>query len=254
MNRIQQCFIRTRTAGRPAFIAYLTMGYPSLAASEEAADALLANGADILELGVPFSDPVADGAVIRKAAYAALEQGVTLSDVLALAKRLRAKHSDAPLIVFSYYNVIFSYGLDKFAADAAASGVDAVLPVDLPFEERDELFDVLRPHGLTLVPLVSPTTSVERAVESAKGVEDSFLYVITVKGTTGARTELPPDLKDRLSAIRAAVNMPIAAGFGISTRKQAKMIGEVADGFVVGSALVKMLGETGRIDPSALPV
>ena len=115
-NRIASTFAKTKAAGRPAFIAYLTMGYPTLAASEEAADTLLANGADILELGVPFSDPVADGAVIRTAAYAALEQGVTLADILALAGRLRAKHPDAPLVVFSYYNVIYSYGLEKFAA------------------------------------------------------------------------------------------------------------------------------------------
>ena len=247
MNRIQKCFERTRAAGRPAFIAYLTMGYPTLAASEEAADTLLANGADILELGVPFSDPVADGAVIRTAAYAALAQGVTLADILALAGRLRAKHPDAPLVVFSYYNVIYRYGLEKFAAAAEAAGVDAVLSVDLPLEERDELLDVLRPHGLTLVPLIAPTTSVERAVESAKGVEDSFLYVITVKGTTGARAELPPELKDRLAAIRSAVDVPIAAGFGISTKEQAATVGEVADGFVVGSALVKALGKDGKI-------
>ncbi len=129
MNRIQKCFERTRAAGRPAFIAYLTMGYPTLAASEEAADTLLANGADIIELGVPFSDPIADGAVIRTAAYAALAQGVTLADILALAGRLRAKHPDAPLVVISYYNVIYSYGLEKFAADAEAAGVDAVLSV-----------------------------------------------------------------------------------------------------------------------------
>ncbi len=252
MNRIQKCFERTRAAGRPAFIAYLTMGYPNLAASEEAADTLLANGADIIELGVPFSDPVADGAVIRTAAYAALAQGVTLADILALAGRLRAKHPDAPLVVFSYYNVIYSYGLEKFAADAEAAGVDAVLSVDLPLEERDELLDVLRPHGLTFVPLIAPTTSIERTVEAAKGVEDSFLYVITVKGTTGARTELPPELKERLAAIRAAVNMPIAAGFGISTKEQVKMIGEVADGFIVGSALVKMLAKDGKIHPEEL--
>ena len=221
MNRIQKCFAKTRAAGRPAFIAYLTMGYPNLAASEDAADTLLANGADVIELGVPFSDPVADGAVIRTAAYAALAQ-------------------------------VYSYGLEKFAADAAAAGVDAVLSVDLPLEERDELLDVLRPHGLTFVPLIAPTTSIERTVEAAKGLEDSFLYVITVKGTTGARTELPPELKERLAAIRAAVKTPIAAGFGISTKEQVKMIGEVADGFIVGSALVKMLAKDGKIHPEDL--
>ena len=247
MNRIQNCFSRTRASGRPAFVAYLTMGFPSLAASEKAADTLLSSGADILELGVPFSDPVADGAVIRAAAYAALAQGVKLADVLALAARLRAKHPDAPLVVFSYYNVLYAHGLERFADEAAAAGVDAVLVVDLPLEERDELLAVLRPRGLTFVPLVAPTTSVERAAASAKGLEDSFLYVITVKGTTGARAELPPELKDRLATLRAAVDVPIAAGFGVSTREQAAMIGEVADGFVVGSALVKALEKDGTL-------
>ena len=130
--------------------------------------------------------------------------------------------------------------------------MDAVLSVDLPLEERDELLDVLRPHGLTFVPLIAPTTSLERTVEAAKGLEDSFLYVITVKGITGARAELPPELKERLATIRTAVNMPIAAGFGISTKEQVKVIGEVADGFIVGSALVKMLAKDGKIHPEDL--
>ena len=162
-------------------------------------------------------------------------------------------------MVFSYYNVIYSYGLEKFAADAEAAGVDAVLSVDLPLEERDELLEVLRPHGLTFVPLIAPTTSIERTIEAAKGLEDSFLYVITVKGTTGARTELPPELKERLAAIRAAVNMPIAAGFGISTKEQVKVIGEVADGFMpdtayaagdIDAAVERIVRETGadRVD------
>ena len=252
MKRITEAFENAKAQGRGAFVAYLTIGYPSLAKCEAAIDTLVSEGADIIELGVPFSDPVADGAVIRTAAYAALEQGVTLADILALAGRLRAKHPDAPLVVFSYYNVIFSYGLEKFAADAEAAGVDAVLSVDLPLEERDELLEVLRPHGLTFVPLIAPTTSIERTIEAAKGLEDSFLYVITVKGITGARAELPPELKERIAAIRAAVNMPIAAGFGISTKEQVKVIGEVADGFIVGSALVKMLAKDGKIYPEKL--
>lgn len=252
-DRIKRCFARAKAEGRGAFVAYLTMGYPTLAQSEAAVDDLVAGGVDIVELGVPFSDPFADGAVIRSAAYEALKQGVTLDGVLAAAKRIRARHPETGLVVFTYYNLIFSKGLEAFAQAAADAGIDAVLSVDLPLEERDELLDVLRPHGLTVVPLIAPNTPLERVVTSAAGLDDTFLYVITVKGTTGARTELPADLTARLDAIRAAVKIPIAAGFGISTRAQAEVVSRHADGFVVGSALVKRLGAEGSLKGPLLP-
>lgn len=252
-DRIKRCFARAKDEGRGAFVAYLTMGYPTLAQSEAAVDDLVAGGVDIVELGVPFSDPFADGAVIRSAAYEALKQGVTLDGVLAAAKRIRARHPETGLVVFTYYNLIFSKGLEAFAQAAADAGIDAVLSVDLPLEERDELLDVLRPHGLTVVPLIAPNTPLERVVASAAGLDDTFLYVITVKGTTGARTELPADLTARLDAIRAAVKIPIAAGFGISTRAQAEVVSRHADGFVVGSALVKRLGAEGSLKGTLLP-
>ena len=252
-DRIKRCFARAKAEGRGAFVAYLTMGYPTLAQSEAAVDDLVAGGVDIVELGVPFSDPFADGAVIRSAAYEALKQGVTLDGVLAAAKRIRARHPETGLVVFTYYNLIFSKGLEVFAQAAADAGIDAVLSVDLPLEERDELLDVLRPHGLTVVPLIAPNTPLERVVASAAGLDDTFLYVITVKGTTGARTELPADLTARLDAIRAAVKIPIAAGFGISTRAQAEVVSHHADGFVVGSALVKRLGAEGSLKGPLLP-
>ena len=244
MNRIQKCFARSRAENRPAFVAYLTVGYPTLDASEAAIDSLIAeSGADIIELGIPFSDPFADGAVIRAAAYEALKQGVTMDDALALAARVRAKHPDVPLVVFSYYNLILSMGVENFAAKAAKAGADAVLVVDLPLEERDELLSALKPQGLTMVPLIAPNTPIERVVESATGVEDSFLYVITVKGVTGVRGELPPELTDRLDAIRAAVPVPAVAGFGIASREQgAALVKGHADGYVIGSAIVKKLG------------
>ena len=252
-DRIKRCFARAKAEGRGAFVAYLTMGYPTLAQSEAAVDDLVAGGVDIVELGVPFSYPFADGAVIRSAAYEALKQGVTLDGVLAAAKRIRARHPETGLVVFTYYNLIFSKGLEAFAQAAADAGIDAVLSVDLPLEERDELLDVLRPHGLTVVPLIAPNTPLERVVASAAGLDDTFLYVITVKGTTGARTELPADLTARLDAIRAAVKIPIVAGFGISTRAQAEVVSRHADGFVVGSALVKRLGAEGSLKGPLLP-
>ena len=247
-SRIQKCFERSRAAGRPAFVAYLTIGYPSLEASERAIDRLIGEyGADIIEFGVPFSDPFADGAVIRAAAYEALKQGVTMEDTLTLAARVRAKHPDTPLVVFSYYNLILSMGVEPFAEKAAAAGVDAVLSVDLPLEERDELLAPLKAHGLTMVPLIAPNTPIERVVESAAGVEDSFLYVITVKGVTGVRGELPPELTSHLDAIRTAVNIPIVAGFGIASREAGTaLVKGHADGYVIGSAIVKRMKELGN--------
>ncbi len=242
MKRITEAFENAKSQGRGAFVAYLTIGYPSLAKCEAAIDTLVSEGADIIELGVPFSDPFADGAVIRSAAYEALKQGVTLSDVLALAKRVRAKHPKTGLVLFSYYNLLFANGLDRFADAAADAGIDAVLAVDLPLEEREELLAVLRPRGISYVPLIAPNTPMERVKESAKGLDNTFLYVITVKGITGARKELPSDLASRLDAIRAAVELPIAAGFGISTKEQAEEVCRHADGYIIGSALVKRFG------------
>lgn len=252
-KRITECFARAKAAGRGAFVAYFTTGYPTMAQSEAAINQAIAGGADIIELGVPFSDPFADGGVIRSAAYEALKQGVCLDDVLAVAKRLRAKHPETALVLFTYYNVIFSKGLETFAKAAAEADIDAVLAVDLPLEERDELLDVLKPYGITSIPLIAPNTPIERVKASAEGLEDSFLYIITVKGITGARAELPADLTARLDAIRAAVKLPIAAGFGISTQAQADVISQHADGFVVGSALVKRLGAEGRLSGTLLP-
>lgn len=246
-SRIQKCFAKARSEGRQVFVAYLTVGYPTLAESERAVDRLIdEDGADVIELGVPFSDPFADGAVIRNAAYEALKQGVTLFDVLSLAARVRSRHPDTPLVVFSYYNPIFSCGVETFAEKAEAAGIDAVLAVDLPLEERDELLTALKPHGITIVPLIAPNTPIGRVVESAEGVEDSFLYVITVKGVTGVRGELPPELAGHLDEIRKAVDMPIVAGFGIASCEQGvSLVKGHADGYVIGSAIVKKLGERG---------
>lgn len=252
-SRIKNAFARAKGEGRGAFVAYLTIGYPTLETSEAGVESLIAGGADVIELGVPFSDPFADGATIRTAAYKALENGVSMDDVLALARRVRARHPETALVLFTYYNLIFSKGLDVFAKAASEAGIDAVLSVDLPLEERDELLDAIRPYDITYVPLIAPNTPIERVAESARGVEDSFLYVITVMGTTGARSELPDDLVTRLEAIRAVSPIPVAAGFGISTRAQADVVSQHADGYIVGSALVRRLGSEGKLEGELLP-
>ena len=167
--RITSAFAKAESEKRGAFVAYLTIGFPSLDESEKAIDSVIASGADIVELGVPFSDPFADGGVIRSAAYEALRQGVTIDHVIALAKRVRERHPETGLVLFSYYNLIFSKGLEKFAAEVADAGIDAVLAVDLPLEEREELLQVLRPHGIGYIPLIAPNTPLERVKESEAG-------------------------------------------------------------------------------------
>lgn len=243
MNRIQKLFASAKANGKKVFTAYLTMGFPDMEYSERAVETLLDNGADIIEFGVPFSDPMADGPVIREAGQKALAHGTKLQDILDCIARLRMKYPDAPFVLFSYYNVLFSRGLEKFAAAAEAAGVDAVLAVDVVLEDRQELLDVLRKHNMTLVPLIAPTTHLDRVAEIAKGVEDSFLYVITVKGITGARAELPAGLEQRLNDIKSVSGMPVLAGFGVSKPEQAAMIDKVADGFIIGSAIVRILLE-----------
>jgi tryptophan synthase alpha chain len=242
-TRIGEAFAKAKRENRGAFVAYLTMGFPTLAASERAVGDVIAAGADVVELGVPFSDPFADGALIRSAAVTALAQGVTLDDVLAAARRIRAAHPDVAIVLFGYYNVIYAKGPGRFAREAAAAGVDAVLVVDLPLEERDELLVFLRREGLGLVPLVAPNTPSDRVEALARDVGDSFLYAMTVKGTTGERNALPGDLLARLDRLRGATPLPVAAGFGISTRAQAEEVSRHADGFVVGSALVRCVAE-----------
>ena len=254
-GRIKQAFAKAKAQGRGAFVAYLTAGFPDAAASEKAFVALADGGVDILEVGVPFSDPFADGSVIRSAAYKALEGGMDAEGAIALAARVRRARADVAIVLFSYYNPLFSMGLDAFAAKAAAAGVDAVLAVDVPLEERAELVDALAAHGLSFVPLVAPNTPAERVRAIAQGLgDDTFVYAMTVKGVTGARAELPPELPARLDEVRSlAAPLPVAAGFGISTKAQAQAISRHADGFVVGSALVKRLAAEGKIEGELLP-
>ena len=237
-TRIADAFRRAKAEGRGAYVAYLTMGAPTLDASIAAADTVIDEGVDILELGIPFSDPVADGSVIRRAAAMALANGVTLADVLARVPELRARHPDMPIVIFSYYNLIYAYGVERFAADAAKAGADAALVVDLPLEERDELVGPLKANGLAYVPLIAPTTGADRILASAEGMEDSFLYAVTVKGVTGERASLPPELASRLEEMKRLTDVPVVAGFGIRTPEEGAQIARHCDGFVIGSALV----------------
>ena len=244
MSRIEQTFARLKQQNRKALVGFLVAGDPDLEASERYCREALQNGVDVLELGVPFSDPTADGPVIQAAGQRSLAAGTTISKVLAMAKRLRCDFH-APIVLFGYANPYFSYGYEQLARDAAEAGVDAFLVVDLPFEESGELKVHLDRFGLELITLIAPTTPDERLTTLLKEAR-GFVYYIMVKGVTGARTEVAVDVSGHLARLRQHTRLPVAAGFGVSNGAQAREAARHADGVVVGSALVKAAVE-GRL-------
>lgn len=244
MSRIAGAFSRARREGRAVFIAYLTAGDPSPDATAGLARAIDRAGADILELGVPFSDPIADGPVLQRAAARALAAGTTLETVFSLARRIREETSLA-LILFSYANPILRYGVEAAAREARRAGFDGALLTDVPPEEAGGLHPQLRAAQLDTILLVSPNSPARRMDEAAR-LSTGFLYVVSRAGTTGARTRLPEDLPQTVRrARRAAGSLPVAVGFGISTPETARQAARIADGVVVGSALVHVSEQEG---------
>lgn len=233
---------------RAALIAYATGFYPDRESSERAILAMLDAGADAAEVGIPFSDPVMDGPVIQNASHAALAAGATPSGVLELVSSLRRK-TDKPLVAMTYYNLVFRYGLERFASDATAAGLDAVVVPDLPAEEMGPLRDACRTVGLDTVAFCSPTTEPER-IEEAAAMASGFLYCVALLGPTGERDSVSPELPGFLQRVREHTDLPLAVGLGISTAAQCAAVGRIADGVIVGSALMRVLSE-GR-DPAAL--
>ena len=241
MTRIGDRFARQRAEGKPAFVAFLTAGDPSLDRTVEAALDLDRAGADVLELGVPFSDPLADGPVIQRASERALARGVTLPLVLDAVRRIRER-SELPLLLFSYYNPLLQYGVDRLARDAKAAGVDGALVTDLPPEEAEEWIAAARAADLDTVFLASPTSPPERlkrVAEASRG----FVYAISRTGVTGERQALSGDAGPLVERLRALCGVPVALGFGLSTPEQVREAAAIADGVVVGSALVRFLEE-----------
>lgn len=232
-----------RAAGRTALIPYMTAGYPTRAATDEILAMLVRAGADVIELGVPFSDPVADGPTIQRSSQRALEHGVTLEWTLDAAARFRAEH-DTPIVLFSYLNPILRYGADRFIDDAVAAGIDGVLLTDLPVASDPAIEQTFERSPLSLIRLIAPTTPPERALEIARRAQ-GFLYYIARTGVTGATALLREELPRELAALRAVTTVPIAVGFGISTPAQAAEIARLADGIVVGSALIDALDSGG---------
>jgi tryptophan synthase alpha chain len=243
MGRIEERFKALKKEGRKAFVVYVTAGYPDLEATANLIPGLEAAGVDIVEIGVPFSDPTADGPIIQAASQRALKQGTTLEKILAMIASLR-RTSGIPIVLFGYYNPILSYGAEKFAADAAASGVDGILVVDLPPEESDELRHYTDPAGLAFITLIAPTTDPKRARKILRGAA-GFVYFISVTGVTGTAAPRTKEIRRDLMRIKRMTTLPIAVGFGISTPEQAAAIAPLADGVVVGSAMVRLIAEKG---------
>lgn len=239
MSRIQQTFARARKDNRAAFVAYVCAGDPDFDTSLAVCRALLDNGVDILELGVPFSDPLADGLTNQLAAQRALESGMTAARVFDLVRKIR-EFSQAPIVFYTYYNLVFANGVDNYVRAAKAAGVDGILTLDLPPEESGEVTAACAKHGVETIFIVAPTSPDERIARIAKAAT-GFLYYVSREGVTGVRDRVAGNIPEAVARIRAHSKLPTAVGFGISTRAQVAEVAAHADGVVVGSALVNCI-------------
>ena len=246
--KISRAFEQAKREGRGALIPYFMCGFPSTARSIQLALAAIESGADIIELGMPFSDPLADGATIQHAGHVALERGMTINGCMEVARQVSAR-SDAPLILMGYYNPVLAYGIERFCRSAAASGVCGLIIPDLPPEEADPLQQAAQDNGLSLIYLVPPTSPGERIasiVQKAAAQQGSFIYCVSLSGVTGERTQLPPHLRDFIQHVYGYTknhSLPLAVGFGLSTPAHIAEVTSYADGAVVGSALVRLIEE-----------
>lgn len=248
--RLAAVFAANRAAGRKAVAPFVTVGDPDVATTVAVIEAIDRAGGSLCELGVPYSDPIADGPVIQSSYTRALNAGITLDGVFGAAKQAAARVS-MPLVAMGSYAVIYRRGIGRFVADAVAAGLAGFVVPDLPLEESDDLDQACRAAGLALVRLVTPTTPPERAAQIAAR-STGFLYCVSVAGVTGARTDLPPGLIERVQWLRTKTDVPIMVGFGISGPEQARQVAEVADGVIVGSALVRLLDAAADRPTSAL--
>ena len=246
MTRITETFAALRENSETALIPFLTAGDPDMAATAELIRTIANSGADLIELGVPFSDPMADGPTIQAASERALAAGANLAKVLQLVATVR-QDCQVPLVLMGYYNPIFRYGAERFAKDAAAAGVDGLLLVDLPPEEVGEISAAMQTAGIAMITLLAPTTPVERMRRLAQAAE-GYLYYVSMTGVTGAQKISPDDIRQAVEDLKAMTDVPVGVGFGISTVEEAKAVGKFADGVVVGSALVKIIAEYGQSD------
>ncbi len=246
MNRIDALFTRLKAEGRRALMPFLTAGDPDLATTAVLINELVGRGADMIEVGVPYSDPIADGPVIAASYHRALQQGIKIAHVFQTLRTLRAEGSEAvratPLVSMVSYSIIHRVGVERYLNDAATAGLDGLIVPDLPVEESEALQKKATQRGLKLIQLITPTTPRDRAVEIAR-LTTGFIYYVSVAGITGVRKELPPELKDNVAWLRTQTDLPICIGFGIGSPDQIRQLAPVADGLIVGSALVRRLGD-----------
>src|SRR3972149_414840 len=240
-KRIEALFKRLKTEKKKALITFVTAGDPDLPTSKKIIRQLERSGADLIELGIPFSDPMADGPTIQASSERALKKDVHLDGVLGLVRDIRKK-SEVPIVLFGYYNPIFTYGLKKFTKDVKAAGADGVLVVDLPAEECDELKSELDRNGVDFIFLLTPTSD-DRRIKLVASKASGFIYFVSVTGVTGARKSLSSDIPKYVRGIRRHTKLPIGVGFGVSTPAQAKEVAKCADGAVVGSAGINIIAE-----------
>lgn len=245
LTRLQAMFARARAEGRIAFMPFMTVGYPDLATSAELVRAMVAAGADAVELGVPFSDPLADGPTIQRASYQALQGGTKPSDAIDMVAALRRAGVAVPLILMGYCNTFLAKGEDRFISDAAAAGADGLIIVDLPPEESDGTRALCGKLGLDLIYLLAPTSDEGRIAEVVRRA-GGFIYCVSVVGVTGARAELTAELPDFLRRLRAKTDLPLAVGFGISKREHVEALRGLADAAIVASALIDIVESSPR--------
>jgi tryptophan synthase alpha chain len=236
MNRIENAF-----KNKPIFMPYFPLGYPDLDTSIDVIEALAKNGADLIEVGLSFSDPLADGPVIQHATQIALEKGITVKKSLDAVKELRKRGVDIPLILMGYYNPMLAYGLEKFVRDAVDAGADGFIIPDLPMEESDEFVGASHDSPLPLIQMLAPTTSPDRMEMIARNAK-GFIYLVSVTGITGERKSVSEGLGELIAQVREHTSVPVCVGFGISTPEQAREVGKMADGVIVGTACVRTIG------------
>lgn len=244
MNRIKSAF-----ENKKAFIAFITCGDPDLETTAACVREAAANGADLIELGIPFSDPTAEGPVIQGANIRALAGGVTTDKIFEFVKDLR-RDVDIPLVFMTYANVVFSYGAERFISTCRDIGIDGLILPDLPYEEKDEFQPICEKYGVALISLIAPTS--ENRIEMIAKDAEGFLYIVSSLGVTGTRSEIKTDLKSIVEVVRKNTNVPCAIGFGISTPDQAKKMADISDGVIVGSAIIKYLEKYGKDAPQEI--
>ncbi len=239
--------IRSAFANGKAFIAFFTCGDPDLATTAAAVRAAVQNGADLIELGIPFSDPTAEGPVIQGANLRALKGGVTTDKIFSLVRELR-RDVTVPMVFMTYANVVFSYGAERFISTCRETGIDGLILPDLPFEEKEEFLPCCRKYGVDLISLIAPTS--DRRIAMIAKEAEGFLYIVSSLGVTGVRSEIKTDLSAIIQVVRQNTDIPCAIGFGISTPEQAKKMASLSDGAIVGSAIVKLIEKYGKDAPA----